>query len=71
VAVTQDNVSDDPTNDELLSFARLLIGDTSPFLDTDGLETAIDEHRGLWVKLFRVDAGLTESNIEPKPTSAL
>lgn len=64
MAVTQDNVSDDPTNDELLSFARLLIGETAPFLDTDGLERAIEEHRGLWVKLYRVDAGLAEADIE-------
>ncbi|HXK15349.1 MAG TPA: hypothetical protein VNH45_12520 [Gaiellaceae bacterium] len=66
----QPTVTEDPTNDELLSFARSLIDDRAPFLDTAGLETAIAEHHPLWVKLFRVDAGLADADLEPKPNSA-
>lgn len=51
-------MSDEPTDGDLLAFARLLIGDTRPYLDSEGLERAIRQHRDLWVKLYRVDAGL-------------
>ena len=51
-------MSDAPTDDDLIAFARLLIGDTQPYLDSEGLEKAIRRHRDLWVKLYRVDAGL-------------
>ena len=60
----------------LIDFTRLLIGDTKPFLDPEGLEHAIGltivdplrdglghaigEHRELWTKLYRVNAGLEE-----------
>ena len=57
-----------PSDDELIAFARLLIGDAKPFLDPEGLESAIARHRDLWVKLYRVDAGLEEiEDLRPSP----
>jgi hypothetical protein len=53
-------VSEAPTDGELIAFARLLIGDTKPFLDPKGLEEAIGRHRELWKKLYRVNSGLDE-----------
>ena len=60
-----------PSDDELIAFARLLIGDAKPFLDPQGLEDAIGRHRDLWVKLYRVDAGLEElEELRPSPTAS-
>jgi hypothetical protein len=53
-------VSGVPTDDELIGFARLLIGDAKPFLDPEGLAEAIGRHRDLWTKLYRVNSGLEE-----------
>jgi hypothetical protein len=49
-----------PTDSDLLRFARSLIGDETPYLDTEGLEVAIREHRDLWSKLYLVSTGLGE-----------
>jgi hypothetical protein len=59
-------VSDSPTDGDLLAFARLLIGDAKPYLDTEGLEVAIGEHRELWSKLYLVNSGL-EALDAPRP----
>lgn len=49
----------DPTDEDLRAFARSLIEDTGdPVHELGGLELAIREHRGLWVKLYRVSAAL-------------
>jgi hypothetical protein len=58
-------MSESPTDSDLIDFARLLIGDTTPFLDPEGLEHAIGEHRELWTKLYRVNAGLEELEAPP------
>jgi hypothetical protein len=62
-------VPSEPTNEELLTFARSLIGDTEPFLDTKGLERGIAEHRELWLKLCRLDAELDGLELKPQSTS--
>ena len=60
-----------PGDGDLVAFARLLIGDAKPFLDPVGLESAIARHRDLWVKLYRVDAGLEEiDELRPAPTAS-
>jgi hypothetical protein len=59
-----------PGDDDLIAFARLLIGDVKPFLDPVGLEAAIARHRDLWVKLYRVDEGLEELDELKPPADA-
>ena len=53
-------MSEAPSDADLIAFARLLIGDTAPFLDPEGLEEAIGRHRELWSKLYRANAGLED-----------
>lgn len=66
--MSEDAESSEPTDAELIAFARLLIGDAKPFLDTVGLEAAIARHRELWVKMYRVDTGLEEiDELRPAP----
>ena len=49
----------DPTDEDLIAFARSMIGDdTEPFLAPEILPKAVAKNRDLWVMLCRVSNGL-------------
>ena len=56
----------EPTDEDLIAFARLLIGDTkTPYLDPARLAEAVSENRELWVKLYKVNEGLEDLELPP------
>jgi hypothetical protein len=60
--------ADDPTDDELLTFAESLLSGLKPHLRERALlEDAIAQHRETWLMLYTVSTGLkgTRPKVDP------